>query len=95
LIEHVAQQLRTLDDELAVDLPDDLANRRHERHRIGRSSHVQRDARLIVLREEDIEEWRGVALQRADIDGIRHHADHMEWIGAAPERLADRILVRP
>ena len=35
-IQNIAEQLRTLDGKLAVDLPHGVANRRHERHGIAR-----------------------------------------------------------
>jgi len=54
-IEDIAQELRTLDGNLSIDLPHDVANRRNEQRRVARSADVQGDTRLIVLRQRQIE----------------------------------------
>ena len=74
-IQNIAEQLRTLDGKLAVDLPHGFANRRHERHGVARGAHVQRDARLVVLRQQQVVGRRPLALQRGGVDRIGDDAD--------------------
>ena len=87
-IQDVAEQLRTLDDELTVNLPHRIANGRHERRGIARGADVQRHTRLVVLGEQKVDRWRRVVLQGADVDRIRDDAnDDLRLIGLVPHSL--------
>ena len=95
-IQNIAEQLRALDNKLAIDLPHGFANRRHERHGVARGAHVQRDARLIVLRQQQIIGRRPLALHSSRVDHIGNDAnDDLQLAAFVSQHFADRILVGP
>ena len=77
LVEDVAQPLRPRHGDAGIDVVHRGANRRQQREWIALgAAHVQSHADFVVLRQRHVEERRRVALDRADVDRIGHHADH-------------------
>ena len=60
----------------------------------ARGPHVQRDPRLVVLRQGDVEERRRVVFDRAAIHRVRSHPDHLERIASGHDGAAVGIDTR-